>query len=246
MKGRHYREYSGILERELPFFVLGHGGKPVVVFPTQSGRCTDFNDFQMVDTVSELIEQGRIQLFCVDSIDRETWNATHGDAAQRTWLQELWFRHITEEFLPRLRAINGSDAAPLTTGCSLGATHALNTFLRRPDLFDGVIALSGFYDARYFFGSYMDGRLYDNSIVDYLSNLPEDHQYVPMYNARSIILCAGQGAWEEESERTTRMVQELFACKGIRACVDIWGHDVTHDWPWWRKQFPYFLNNLLF
>ena len=246
MKGQYYREYSGILERELPFLVLGYGGRPVLVFPTQSGRCTDFNDFHMTDTVSPLVERGKIQLFCVDSIDRETWANPHGDPAQRSWLQELWFRYITEEFLPYMREINGSDLAPLTTGCSLGATHALNTFLRRPDLFDGVIALSGLYDARRFFGSYMDNHLYDNSIVDYMAHFPDDHQYIPMYNARTIILCAGQGAWEEETIRTTNILKTIFSQKGIRAWIDFWGHDVTHDWPWWRRQFPYFLERALF
>ena len=128
----------------------------------------------------------------------------------------------------------------------MGATHALNTFLRRPDLFDGVIALSGAYDARYFFGDdFMDSTLYMNSIVDYMANLPANHDYIPMFNARNIVLCTGQGRWEEEMVRTTRMMKDIFAAKGIRATVDFWGYDVDHDWPWWQKQLPYFLEKVL-
>ncbi|WP_294559574.1 alpha/beta hydrolase-fold protein [uncultured Mailhella sp.] len=245
MEYRCHSQYSRILDRELPFVVFGHTGKPVMVFPTQNGRCTDFHEFHMPETVAEHIEAGRVQLFCVDSIDRETWSDKEGDKGRRAWLQELWFRYCTEEFTPLMLQMNGTRQAPLTMGCSMGATHALNTFLRRPDLFDGVIALSGAYDARYFFGDYMDSNLYNNSIVDYMAGLALDHTYIPMFNARAIYICTGQGAWEEEMIRTTTMVRNIFEEKGIHAFIDFWGHDVDHDWPWWRRQFPYFLNKIL-
>jgi esterase/lipase superfamily enzyme len=200
----------------------------------------------MPETIADRLEKGEVQLFCVDSIDKETWSGAEDHKPVRAYLQELWFRHIVEEFLPLMQEINGTRLAPITTGCSMGATHALNTFLRRPDLFDGVIALSGAYDARYFFGEdYMDSTLYMNSIVDYMANLPADHDYIPMFNARNIVLCTGQGKWEEEMVRTTRIVRDIFVQKGIRATVDFWGYDVDHDWPWWQKQLPYFLDKVL-
>jgi esterase/lipase superfamily enzyme len=45
--------------------------------------------------------------------------------------------------------------------------------------------------------------------------------------------------------RTTRIVRDIFVQKGIRATVDFWGYDVDHDWPWWQKQLPYFLEKVL-
>ena len=39
-------------------------------------------------------------------------------------------------------------------------------------------------------------------------------------------------------------MKELFGYKGIDAWCDFWGHDVAHDWPWWRVQLPYFLEKL--
>ena len=246
MEGQKFSEYSNILERSLNFMVFGHGGRPVLVFPTQNGRCHDYDEFKMTDAIADRIENGQVQLFCVDSIDSETWSGPADMKPRRAYLQELWFRHIIEEFLPRMREMNGSGLPPLTTGCSMGATHALNTFLRRPDLFDGVIALSGAYDARYFFGhDFMNIDLYMSSIVDYMANMPLDHCYIPMFNARKIIICTGQGAWEEEMVRTTSRVRDIFAQKGIRATVDFWGHDVNHDWPWWQKQLPYYLDQIL-
>ena len=246
MTGKTCCIQSRLLERTLPFMVFGHSGRPVLVFPTQNGKCHDYAEFKMPETIASYIENGQVQLFCVDSIDSETWSGAEDKKPYRAYLQELWFRHIVEEFVPMMREMNGTELAPITTGCSMGATHALNTFLRRPDIFDGVIALSGAYDARYFFGEdFMNSDLYMNSIVDYMSNMRLDHPYIPMFNARNICICTGQGAWEEEMVRTTSMVRDIFAQKGIRAFIDFWGTDVNHDWPWWQKQLPYFLEKVL-
>ena len=136
---------------------------------------------------------------------------------------------------------NGSELRPLAIGCSMGATHAVIAALRRPDLFQGCIALSGVYDADCFFGGWMDGTLYENSPTAFLPNMPATHPYVEIYNRRQIVLCVGQGAWEEDGIRSQRVLDEAFRAKGISAWCDYWGHDVNHDWPWWKKQIRYFL-----
>jgi esterase/lipase superfamily enzyme len=72
-----------------------------------------------------------------------------------------------------------------------------------------------------------------------------DHPYIQMYNQKDIILCVGQGAWENEGIRSTGSMQNIFREKGIHAWVDFWGYDVNHDWPWWKVQTRYFLPYLL-
>ena len=124
-------------------------------------------------------------------------------------------------------------------GCSLGATHAANLYFRFPDLFDGLIALSGLYTASYGFGDYSDELVYLNSPVDYLAGLPADHPFIGLYNRHRGVICVGQGAWEQPE--TTRRVDQLCREKGIDLWVDYWGYDVNHDWPWWYKQAAYFL-----
>jgi len=76
----------------------------------------------------------------------------------------------------------GWQGGILTFGCSLGATHAANLFLRFPDIFDGTLALSGIYASEYGFGGYMDEEVYRNSPVHYIANLPADHPYIEKYN----------------------------------------------------------------
>lgn len=138
-----------------------------------------------------------------------------------------------------------NDALPVVTGLSMGANHAAIVFLRRPDLFRGVVALSGVYDSDYFFHGWMNPTLYENSPERFLPNLPQDHPYVNLYNQRQMIFCVGQGAWEEDGVRTLRHLERVFKEKGIRAWCDFWGYDVSHDWPWWFRQMRYFIPNVI-
>ncbi len=75
--------------------------------------------------------------------------------------------------------------------------------------------------------------------------MPADHPWISMYNERKMILCVGQGAWEEEGVRSLRYMERVFREKGIHAWCDFWGTDVNHDWPWWFKQMRYFLPFML-
>jgi esterase/lipase superfamily enzyme len=130
----------------------------------------------------------------------------------------------------------------LVTGCSMGAYHSANFFFRYPELFDTLVALSGVYSTRYFFGDYMDDAVYFHSPVNYLQNLL-DTRYLDSYKKSKIIICCGQGAYEERMIDDTRRIGAVLAEKNIPVWIDFWGHDVNHDWCWWKKQIVYFLDN---
>ena len=40
-------------------------------------------------------------------------------------------------------------------------------------------------------------------------------------------------------------VRRIFEAKGIPVWVDLWGHDVKHDWDWWYKQVAYYMPYIL-
>jgi esterase/lipase superfamily enzyme len=246
MKSRYYKEMSQQLGREMEFKVFGGGGRLCLAFPSQNGRFYDFENFGMVDTLAPWIESGKITLVCVDGIDGETWSLESGDPRGRIQLHERWFRYVTEELLPRARGVGHTKHGPaIAIGCSMGGYHAANFFFRRPDLFDTVIALSGLYNADYFFHDYMDDLVYNNSPLHFLPNMPQDHPYLELYRQSRIILCVGQGAWEEDLLESTRRLDKLLQEKGIPAWVDYWGFDVSHDWCWWQKQLPYFFGTVM-
>ena len=234
--------HSRCLDREMRMMIHGHGGLPFLCFPTQNSPCTNYQEFGMVEHLADYIESGKIQLFVVDTVDSESWSPKEGNPEWRAARQEQYFHYIVEEAVPLIAGRN--PATPAVTGFSMGANHAVITFLRRPDLFRGVIALSGVYDSDYFFDGWMNPTLYDNSPERFLPNMPADHPYIALYNQRKMMLCCGQGAWEEDGIRTLKHLQNVFKQKGIDAWCDFWGFDVNHDWPWWVKQMRYFLPEL--
>ena len=232
--------YSECLSREMHIMVYGHGGIPFLAFPTQDSLCHNYEDFGMIGELSGYLEEGKIRYFVVDTIDKESWSEGDPDLGRRAWKQELYFRYIVDEVMPIILERTGGKL-PMTTGCSLGANHAVLTLLRRPDLFSGCVALSGLYDSKYFFNGWMNETLYENSPECFLPNMPADHPYINEYNQKQIIICVGQGAWEEDGIRSLRYLESVFREKGINAWCDFWGYDVNHDWPWWFKQMHYFL-----
>lgn len=249
METTYYKEFSKALGREMEWKVYGHSGQPVLFIPCQDGRFFDFENFKMTDVWAPWIDSGEAMIISIDTLDQETWSNTSGNPRWRIERYEAWIRYITDEMVPFIHALykeknKGAECSGISVfGCSLGATHAANLFLRRPDLFNGMLALSGIYTAEYGWGSYMDDLVYLNSPVHYMENLPEDHPYIQMYNERRGIICVGQGAWEQPD--TTYKLRDIFWRKGIDIWVDVWGYDCCHDWDWWYKQVTYFAPFLL-
>ena len=244
MQIEYIREYSPILDREVEFKRYGYSGKPVLVFPSQDGDCNQYESFGMIDVLSDFIEQGRIQVFCVGSVDLESWSDLNGNPRYRIEMQEKWFEHICYEMVPRIQYISWRSDI-IVTGCSMGGAHAGILFFRRPDLFDTLISLSGEFDARMFFGNYMDDLVYNNSVVDFLRDMPWDHPYLDLYRQKNIIICIGQGAWEGELLPSNSELDRILCEKQVPAWFDYWGFDVAHDWPWWRIQIRYFMEHIL-
>lgn len=249
METQYFKQYSPALGRDMECKIYGHKGRPVLFIPCQNGRFFDFENFHMTDAWAPWIDSGQVMVCAIDTVDTETWSNQYGDPRTRICRHEQWIRYITDELVPFLRQItnerNGWTGYPgiITFGCSLGAAHAANLYFRRPDLFDGLLALSGIYTAEYGFDSYMDDLVYANSPIHYLGGMPADHPYIPLYNLKKAILCTGQGPWELPD--STRILQGILKDKGIQAWTDFWGYDVSHDWYWWYRQVEYFLPHLL-
>jgi len=244
MEIQYHKHYSGYLNRDMEFKVYGHGGRPVLFIPCQAGRFFDFESFHMVDHWAQWIEEGRCTVYAIDTIDNEAWAAIGADNRWRIENHERWYHYVVDEMVPTIHHMSGLQGI-LTFGCSMGAMHAANLLLRRPDLFDGCLAISGLYDSYEFFGGYMDDLVYNNCPVHYLSNMPQDHYYIDLYNRRKICVVVGQGAWEGPLLESTRRLDAVLRSKGIQARVEYWGYDVDHNWPWWYKMVAHYVPWLL-
>ena len=236
--------YSTFLNRTMEFMIYGSSGKPVLFIPCQSGRFYDFENFHMLDHWAQWIEDGKCMVFSVDTIDDEAWGAVNTDGRTRMLMHEKWYHHIVDEMVPLIQSFSGrTDILPF--GISMGAMHAANFYFRRPDLFDGVFAISGLYDSVEMLGDYMDDLVYDNCPVYYLANMPQDHPYMTAYTHHPMLIVVGQGDWEGPLLASTRRLDRVCTEKQIPVRFEYWGLDVCHDWPWWYKMVACYMPDFL-
>jgi esterase/lipase superfamily enzyme len=223
--------------------VHGHWGRPVLVFPSEAGRAHDFEAHGMVDAVRDLVDGGRVKLYCVDSYDAGSWSNRSlplEERARRHGAYESW---IVDQVVPFLADDCGGRRDVLTTGCSMGAFHAANFALRRADLFPQALCLSGNYDPSTWHGWGEQGEaLYFQNPMAYVPGLHGDHLDWLRRQVHLVLVC-GQGMWEDTTGATnsTKALAARLAEKGIPHELDVWGYDVAHDWPWWRRQLAHHL-----
>jgi esterase/lipase superfamily enzyme len=237
------RLYSPAIGSDGVVIRYGHYGRPVLAFPSEQGRAVDFADNGMVGAVEWLIESGRVKLYCVDSFDAASWAARDvplEERARRHGGYESW---ILDQVVPHIAADSPGAADIAVTGVSLGAFHALNFAFKRADLFPLALCFSGNYDPSSWHGwGERAEAAYFNNPTDYIPNLHGDH--LDWLRSRlSVLLVCGQGQWEDTTGAldSTRRVAGMLSDKGIRHELDLWGHDVPHDWPSWRNQFAHHL-----
>jgi esterase/lipase superfamily enzyme len=234
--------FSDALGHDMALKAYGHAGRPLLAFPSLAGRYWDFEAWGMVEACAEFIDSGRVRLIAVDGIDWQSWANTSASPADRARRHEDYDRYVSAEVVPFVRELTGFDRA-WATGASMGAYHAANLVFRHPDQFDGLIAMSGLYQVRMFVGDWVDDAVYFNSPLLHLPGL-DDPWYLDRLREAKIAIVVGQGAWEDEEIADTRALEAVLRSKEIPAIVDYWGHDVNHDWPWWRRMLPHYLERL--
>lgn len=245
MHFEEFHHWGENLGQEMYLNRYGHSGIPVVVFPSSGGSHTEFADFKMIESVEEYIYRGVVQFFTLSSYDKESWLHQGKSAHQKALAHQAYERYIIDEAIPFIKHVSNWHGSLMVTGCSMGAFHAVNFFLKHPDVFQKVIALSGIYDARFFTGNHgNDPLVHENSPVDSLW-LQEDSWFIDQFRNAQVIVCTGLGAYEEQGLPSFYKLKEAFEAKALPAWFDTWGEEVNHDWEWWRKQLPYYLGHVL-
>jgi esterase/lipase superfamily enzyme len=222
----------------------GYYGRPVLVFPSEQGRAWDFESNGMVGAVADLVDAGRVKLYCVDSGDGFSWSNASEPIEERARWHDGYEQWILNTVVPWIADDSGGRVEIATLGCSLGAYHAANIALRHADVFPLALCLSGNYDPTGWnaWGDPGDATYFHNPMA-YVGNLHGDHLDW-LRSQVSLLLVVGQGSWEVDptgSLPSTRAFAELLSSKGIRHELDVWGYDIPHDWPSWRAQLRHHL-----
>lgn len=234
---REYHKWlSPALGREMELLIFGHAGSPAIAFSTSCGRFFDFEDHGMVDAIRDKIECGHLQLFCVDSVDAESWYNRTVVPRARIARHLRYEQYLLQEVLPLVRYRN---TAPILAaiGCSFGGYHAVNLALRHPEIFTNILVMSGALDPSPFLSGYYDQDCYFNLPTHYLPNL-EDPRYLDLYRRNTFILAAG---YNDNCRSVNEQMTHLLHAKDIPCRFDIWGDNASHDWPTWQRMIQTYL-----
>ncbi len=242
MRREHISIYAPAIGGEGELIVYGHWGRPLLVFPSQQGRAWDYENNGKIGVLAHLIEEGRLKVYCVDSYDAGSWDRDDLPLEDRARLHNNYEDWIVNQVAPWIHRDSGGFVETMTTGCSFGAYHAANLTLKRPDLFPLAICLSGVYDVSPLGWGDRGDAVYFNNPMDHVAHLDGDHLHW-LRERSSLLLVCGQGQWEDTTGalESTKAFAGLLGSKGIRHELDLWGHDVPHDWPSWRNQIGHHL-----
>ena len=234
MNREHHKWYSDRLGREMEMLVYGHSGAPVLVFPTSKGRFFEYEDRGMINALSYHIENGWIQVFCVDSIDADSWYNYGAHPAHRAWMHVCYDNYILNEVIPFIRQKAHNDYL-IAHGCSFGGYHAANFGLKYPWLVKSIVALGGIFDIHDYVMGFWDDNCYFNSPNDFISGL--NGEQLEGIKQQKIIL--GTGEHDMCRGYNEQLASKLYD-KGIWYKLDVWS-GVGHDWPWWQEMAKLYL-----
>jgi len=240
MKREIHTWHSPSLNKEMSVAVYGNYGTPLLMFPTAGADFLEYERFQLMDSIKPIIESGKFKAYSINSINNESWLNDSVYPPHKSLRHGQYNQYIIEEVVPFIYDNCNGEVPIITTGASLGAYHAMNTFLRIPSVFRGTIAMSGVYDLKAYSKGYYDDHVYFNSPIDFLPNVNDENYLNQMRNNLGIVIASGQGEFEDPSSSV--QLSNIMNSKGIKHWLDLWGFDVKHDWPTWRDMLPYFLN----
>lgn len=231
--------FSPALQKEMPLAVYGHYGFALLMIPTAAADYLEYERFELIHQLAPMIDAGKIKVFSINSINTESWMNKGMEGAHKAIRQNQFNDYIFNEVVPFIRNFTSNETPIITTGASFGALHAMNVFLKRPDLFNGVIAMSGVYDLMEYTDGYYDDQVYFNSPIHYIPNLT-DHKTLEKIRTGKMIIASGSGSHEDPE--ANRRFSGVLQSKSIPHDLEIWADDIHHDWPTWRKMLPYFID----
>lgn len=231
--------HSPSLNSRTEIVTYGHFGFPLLMFPTAAADYLEYERFYVIDAIKDSIESGKVKVFSINSINRESWLNDELHPKYKALRQVQYNSYVASEVAPYIWNSCQSRIGIITAGASLGAFHCANQVFRRPDLFAGCIAMSGAFDIRgYYKGDYYDDNVYFNNPVDYLPGL-EGPELEALRQKDHIHIVTGQGNYENPN--ASRKLSGILSQKGIPHELSLWGNEWPHDWPTWRAIMKYYV-----
>lgn len=239
MKEVYHKFYTQYLSRDFEMLVFGESGIPIILFPTSKGKYYEVKDFGLIHSVEKFIDEGKIKIYCPDSIDQMSWFNYIIHPADRVKTHLAYEKVILYDIIDFIKFETGNEKVGLA-GCSFGAYHAVNMAFKYPDKIQSLISMSGTFDIKpHIYGFYNDD-CYFNNPFDYIPNL-NDAWYLE--NIRKIKIFIGVGE-NDFFTNENRILHEILISKNIEHFFEI-RPNTFHDWPYWRDMFSTYISMLV-
>lgn len=231
--------FSPALQKEMPIATYGDYGFALLLVPTAAADYLEYERFQLMDTLAPYINGGKVKVFSVNSINNESWLNNEMAGAHKAIRHNQFNEYIFNEVVPFIKNSTSADTPIITCGASFGALHSMNLFLKRPDLINGVIAMSGVYNLMEYTKDYYDDQVFFNSPMQYVPGLSDNWYLDNIRKSNHIHILTGSGDYEDPN--ASREFASVLYNKGITYELDVWGEEWKHDWPTWRAMLPLYL-----
>jgi esterase/lipase superfamily enzyme len=226
--------WSQRLGMHMPIARYGHWGPAMLLFPTWKSDYLEAEARGLIATLQPHLAAGRFNVFCINSIAPQAWCNDEVPMAEKVRRQVAYSAYVEEEVVPHIRRVLKDEGTRiLAAGASFGAFFAANALFRRPDLFFGLVGMSGFYRLDKLLNGYHDDSVYFNNPAWFVPNLKEGPGLDLLRHHSRVHLLAARGQWEYPEE--TEHFAGVLRAKGIPHWLDIWGPDAPHDWPTWQR-----------
>ena len=242
MNREYHCWFSSHLERDMELLVFGHSGAKVLMFPTRDGRFFEYENIRVVDSLQHKIEAGHIQLFCLDSIDHDSFYSSWRPPQDRIQRHARFEEYILHEVMPFIESKN-QHPCMIAQGCSLGAYHAANIAFRHPQLFQKLVAFSGRFDLtldvehfRNLLDGYYDENVYFHTPTHFLPNLNCDWRLEQLRKMDIVIVIGKDDPFLQNNHTLSQILQQ----KGIQHTLHEWD-ERAHKGYYWRRMAPLYI-----
>lgn len=235
--------YSHRLAEDVTVTRWGFYGMPMLLFPPGGGDAEEIERFQVISTLGQYLEAGRIKIYSCDGLAARKLLCKDGSPEHRMWAMNRFQEFVRWELVPYIwTSCRTEGLAIVAAGASVGAFHALAILCRYPDVFTKALCMSGVFDLLRFVETGPNDDFWYASPLHWLRDF-QDEEHLRRLRGRFALLASGEGHGEDMGE--SWRAAEVLGAKGVPNRVDSWGPEWPHDWHTWRNMLHEYVPTLI-
>lgn len=222
---------SPSLGKDMELTVYGESGTPIIGLPTRGATCSQWENYEMIDAISYQLEKGYNMLYCLSSIDRESFLNEEVTPDQRIVRQQQYESYIVEEVVPYVEEVQNNVNFIIIAGVDLGGYHAVSTALKYPNAFGKAIGMSGIYDIKPFMDGFYNDDVYYCNPMDFVPNMSKQTLLSKVRDVDFRLVSFDTDERKEDARRMSNVLRMKF----IDHELDVWNLEEQEEWDLWPQ-----------